>query len=133
MKRSYDIVVVGAGMVGLSAACLLGQNSQLKVTVVDAGKRTEFNPDDVPLRVSAISPGSVEILSSIGCWNEIADTRVCPYRDMKVWDATGDVEGPETLSFDAAEFAVPQLGYIVENALIQHVLLKQRWMNYLLH
>ncbi len=125
MKRSYDIAVVGAGMVGLSAACLLGQNSQLNVTVVDAGKRPAFNPDDVPLRVSAIAPGSVEILSSIGCWNEIAQTRVCPYRDMKVWDATGNVEGPETLTFDAAEFAVPQLGYIVENALIQNVLLKQ--------
>jgi 2-octaprenylphenol hydroxylase len=53
----------------------------------------------------------------------IADTRACPYRDMRVWDAFGSVEGPETLHFDAAEFAVPQLGFIVENILIQDALL----------
>ena len=46
-----------------------------------------------------------------------------PYRDMKVWDAMGSVEGPETLRFDAAEFAVPELGFIVENVLIQDALL----------
>jgi len=38
-------------------------------------------------------------------------------------DATGSVEGPETLHFDAAEFAVPELGFIVENILIQDALL----------
>ena len=42
---------------------------------------------------------------------------------MKVWDAAGVVDGPETLSFDAAEFALPQLGFIVENLLVQHALL----------
>lgn len=35
------------------------------------------------------------------------------------------MEGPETLSFGAAEFAVPQLGFIVENVLIRHALLQQ--------
>jgi 2-polyprenyl-6-methoxyphenol hydroxylase-like FAD-dependent oxidoreductase len=43
---------------------------------------------------------------------------------MRVWDATGSVDGPETLRFEAAEFAVPQLGFIVENMLIQDALLK---------
>jgi 2-octaprenylphenol hydroxylase len=38
---------------------------------------------------------------------------------MKVWDAAGSVDGPETLTFDAAEFAVAELGFIVENDLIQ--------------
>ena len=44
---------------------------------------------------------------------------------MRVWDAAGHVEGPETLRFDAAEFAVPQLGYIVENVLLQNALLEK--------
>jgi 2-octaprenylphenol hydroxylase len=42
---------------------------------------------------------------------------------MVVWDASGSVEGPETLRFEAAEFAVSQLGYIVENILLQDSLL----------
>ena len=126
MKRSYDIVIVGAGMVGLTAAALLSENDQLHITVIDAQKRPVFEPDaELSLRVSAIAPGSVEILSAIGAWDEIASTRVCPYRDMKVWDAAGNVDGPETLSFGAAEFAVAQLGFIVENVLTQHALLRK--------
>lgn len=126
MKRSYDIVIVGAGMVGLTAAGLLSKNEQLRITIIDAGKKPVFNvADEMSLRVSAIAPGSVDILTDIGAWAEIVKTRACPYRDMKVWDAAGNVEGPETLSFGAAEFAVPQLGFIVENVLIQHALLQQ--------
>lgn len=126
MKQSYDIVIAGAGMVGLTAAALLSMNEQLRVTIIDAGKRPVFDADDdVSLRVSAIAPGSVDIFSAIGAWDEIVGTRACPYRDMKVWDAAGAVEGPETLSFGAAEFAIPELGFIIENVLIRHALLQQ--------
>jgi 2-octaprenylphenol hydroxylase len=126
MKHSYEVVIVGAGMVGLAAAGLLSKNDQLRITVIDAGKKPIFNSgDEMSLRVSAIAPGSIETLSQIGAWDEIVGTRACPYRDMKVWDAAGNVEGPETLTFGAAEFAVPQLGFIVENVLIQHALLRQ--------
>jgi len=126
VKRQYDIVIIGAGMVGLTAAGLMSKDDQLRITVIDAGRTPVFNADnEMSLRVSAIAPGSVETLSAIGAWSEIVNTRACPYRDMKVWDAAGNVEGPETLSFGAAEFAVPQLGFIVENVLIQHGLLQQ--------
>ena len=126
MKRKYDVVIVGAGMVGLAAARLLSRDDQLRVIVIDAGARPVFRPDEeMSLRVCAVSPGSVGTLSEIGAWHQIVSTRACPYRDMKVWDATGNVEGPETLSFGAAEFAVAQLGFIVENVLIQDALLRQ--------
>ena len=124
MKDAFDVLIVGGGMVGLATAALLTADERLRVTLVDAGESPAFEPgEDVSLRVSAIAPGSVELLSNIGAWPEIAATRACPYRDMKVWDAAGVVDGPETLSFDAAEFALPQLGFIVENLLVQHALL----------
>ena len=44
MNQSYDVLIVGGGMVGLSVACLLGQNEQLNVSLVDAGSRPEFKP-----------------------------------------------------------------------------------------
>lgn len=129
MKRQFDIVIVGAGMVGLTLANLLAQSKQcdnLNITVVDAGKKPTFADDtDVSLRVSAIASGSAELFARIGVWNDIVNTRACPYQDMRVWDAAGNVEGPETLCFDAAEFAVPQLGFIVENVLIQVALLSK--------
>ncbi|MDH3988405.1 MAG: UbiH/UbiF/VisC/COQ6 family ubiquinone biosynthesis hydroxylase [Gammaproteobacteria bacterium] len=126
MKHDHDITIVGGGMVGLTAACLLSKHDALKITLIDAGKKPVFDvADDMSLRVSAVAPGSVDILSGVGAWEEISNTRACPYRGMKVWDAAGNMEGPETLCFDAAEFAVPQLGYIVENELIRHSLLRQ--------
>jgi 2-octaprenylphenol hydroxylase len=75
--------------------------------------------------VSAIASGSAELFRQIGVWDEIVSTRACPYREMRVWDAAGNIEGPETLCFEAAEFAVSQLGFIIENVLIQVALLNQ--------
>jgi len=127
MKREFDVLIAGAGMVGLTVALLLAQgdtNDQLNISVVDAGVIPEFKSgQDVSLRVSAISSGTASLLARIGAWNAIADARACPFRDMVVWDASGSVEGPETLHFEAAEFAVSQLGYIVENILLQDSLL----------
>ena len=127
MNREFDILIAGAGMVGLTVALLLAQgdkHGQLNIAVVDAAAAPVVTPSmDVSLRVSAIAAGTQALFERLAVWQGIADTRACPYRDMRVWDATGSVEGPETLRFDAAEFALPQLGFIVENVLIQDALL----------
>ena len=127
MNREFDIVIAGGGMVGLTIALMLAQgdaHDQLRIALLDAGKRPSFSPgQDVSLRVSAIASGTASLLARLGAWESIAGTRACPYRDMRVWDAAGSVEGTETLRFDAAEFAVPELGFIVENILIQDALL----------
>ena len=129
MNRAFEIVVVGGGITGLTVATLLAhseQRDQLHITVVDAGKRPVFDSaEEVSLRVSAIASGSTKIFASIGAWQGILDQRACPYRDMRVWDTGGFVDGPDTLRFEAAEFAVSELGFIVENSLIQHSLLQQ--------
>ncbi len=129
MKRPFSIVVVGAGITGLTVAALLAHSehcNQTQVTIVDAGKRPTFDvSEDVSLRVSAIASGSANIFSSIDVWQDIVGQRACPYREMRVWDSLGCAEGPDTLRFEAAEFGMPELGFIVENALIQHMLLQQ--------
>jgi len=128
MRATYDIVVVGAGVTGLAAAALLassGISGQLRITVVDAGARPEHAAGtDVALRVSAIATGSAKLLDAVGAWRHVVETRACPYEHMRVWDESSDEEGPSALRFDAAEFAVAQLGYIVENVLIQHSLVE---------
>lgn len=128
MRKRFDIVIAGGGMVGLTIASLLAQtaeHAEYRVTLIDAGSQPSFNADeDVSLRVSAIASGSSAVFSQIGVWDKIVTARVCPYRKMNVWDASEFVDGPETLRFDAADFAVSQLGFIVENVLIQDALLK---------
>ncbi|MBT8077417.1 MAG: FAD-dependent monooxygenase, partial [Gammaproteobacteria bacterium] len=123
MSATLRIVIVGAGMVGLTLAALLsraGSSRKMHVSVVDAVAPPAFDPhDDVALRVSALSAGSVGVLQSVAAWKRIRDTRACPYREMRVWDAAHSADGPDALHFDAAEHALPELGFIVENVLVQ--------------
>ena len=129
MKQRYSIVVVGGGVTGLMAATLLAKSEQreaLDITLIEAGPRAVFSKgDDVALRVSAISTGTAAMFDSVGAWEYTAATRVSAYDSMRVWDENDVADGASALRFDAAEFAVPQLGFIVENVLLQDVLLYQ--------
>ena len=127
MKRAVGIVIAGAGITGLTMAAMLSQcahRERLRITLIDAGPRPVFRNDDpVSLRVSAMATGSVELLDSIGAWETITGARACAYDAMRVWDENGVLESSTTLRFDAAEFAARQLGFIVENLLVQHAVL----------
>ncbi|HNP37324.1 MAG TPA: FAD-dependent monooxygenase [Woeseiaceae bacterium] len=127
MSRTFEIVVVGGGVSGLSIALLLAHSrhaDRFHLRLLDAAERPVFDPgSDIALRVSAISPGSRSILEVGGAWSGILQQRVSPYEHMRVWDESAEPDGPATLRFDADRLAVPQLGYIVENCLLQHGLL----------
>ena len=128
MKRQFDITIVGGGITGLTLAALLARGRQadaLNITVIDAVKRPEFSAsEEVALRVSAIANGSAELLDSVGVWTAIREARVSPYESMCVWDEDDVPDSGASLRFDASEFAVAQLGFITENALVQHALLQ---------
>ncbi len=127
MKTSFDIVIVGAGITGLSLAAQLATGrhaDKLNITLMDAARRPGFAlDDDISLRVSAIANGSVEILRNTGAWDAVLGARVSPYEHMRVWDESDSPDSGSTLTFNAAEFAVPQLGFIVENVLLRDTLL----------
>ncbi len=127
MKRTFDVLVAGGGVAGLTVATLLahsGQRERLNVRVVDGRPRPRFDAAaGVSLRVSAIAVGSMRLFDSLGVWDRVLAVRACPFRGMRVWDAAADVDAPGTLRFDAAEFGVAELGFIVENALLQDALL----------
>jgi 2-octaprenylphenol hydroxylase len=129
MNRQYQVAVVGGGVTGLMAATLLAKGpyrERLEITLVDAAPRAVFSPDDdVALRVSAISTGTAVLFDSVGAWEYVLATRISPYDGMRVWDEGDTPDTAATLRFDAEEFAVPQLGFIVENVLLQDVLLQQ--------
>jgi 2-octaprenylphenol hydroxylase len=128
VKNRFDIAIVGGGLTGLAIAALLARSRHaeaLRLTLVDAAARPRFDPDaDVQLRVSAIATGSADLLDTLGAWEHIVATRACAYEHMRVWDAADEADGPSTLRFDADEFAIPQLGFIVENQLVQDALLR---------
>jgi len=129
VKQRFDVVIVGGGIAGLTLAAKLAKgpsHDALRITVLDSAARPRFSPeDDVALRVSAIANGSADILDSVGAWKHVTESRLSPYEHMRVWDQTDTPDSASTLRFDAAEFAVPQLGFIAENVLLQDALLRQ--------
>jgi 2-octaprenyl-3-methyl-6-methoxy-1,4-benzoquinol hydroxylase/2-octaprenylphenol hydroxylase len=105
-------------MVGGAVASLLGRCG-FSVVLVEAHVPRRFDPaGDVGLRVSAISPGTANILEQAGAWQAIERGRCCPYRRMHVEDE----HGPAGLDFEAPVFGMERLGSIVENDLVQAAL-----------
>jgi 2-octaprenylphenol hydroxylase len=128
MKTELHVVIAGGGVAGLTVAALLAKEARadaLRVTLLESGERPAYDADDdIALRVSAVSMGSAEILGRAGAWPAVQGARLCPYDRMRVWDAAAEPDAASALKFDADEFAVAHLGYIVENHLLQHALLE---------
>ncbi|MFQ2546941.1 FAD-dependent monooxygenase [Aeromonas caviae] len=115
-----DIAIVGAGMVGAATACLLAAEG-LSVRVIETRLPELYAPEQpLDLRVSAISQASVALLTRAGAWQYLQQMRLCPYRRLETWELDGFAT-----RFDAVDLGLPQLGYIIENRLIQLALLKR--------
>lgn len=110
----FDVIVVGAGMVGAALALALGRQG-FKVALVDAhAPQLEWPQEGYDIRVSAITRASQHIFESLGAWPMMQAQRISPYRDMHVWDAGGD----GVIHFDSADIGEPDLGHIIENRVI---------------
>jgi 2-octaprenylphenol hydroxylase len=117
-ESNHDVCIIGAGMVGASAACLLAR-AGFSVCLVEARQPVEFDSaKPVGLRVSALSIGSESILKETGAWRLLQRQRHCPYMRMQVEDRSNSV----LLEFNAGEFGMERLGTLVENDLLQSTL-----------
>ena len=115
-----DIAIVGAGMVGAATACLLAAQG-LSIRVIETRLPEQYAPEQpLDLRVSAISQASVALLEQAGAWQHLQQMRLCPYRRLETWELDGFAT-----RFNAADLGLPQLGYIIENRLVQLALLRR--------
>ena len=118
MKTHFDIIIIGAGLVGLTAA-LACAHKGASVCLLDAA-----NPDKADDgRASAIAASSFAMLEHLGVAVRLK-THVQPITDMLIADgAVGDVS-PLTLHFDSTDVDGPT-GYMVENAVLRGAVLAQ--------
>ncbi len=124
MPNPPTVLVAGAGVVGLAAAALLATGrcaDRVRVLVLDARPMPRWRADETDSRVYALSRASQELLEHIGVWRSVVAARAAPYRRMRVWEGT-DAFGPNALDFDSADIGEPDLGSIVEDALLRSVL-----------
>ena len=119
MNKFYtaDIIIVGAGIAGLTLACLLAKHTTYRIVVVERSDLQRQAHAGTAPRVSAVNPLSVKLWEHIQIWQ--ADVlQASPYKHMRVWDHCGGA-----LSFDAAYGSDDVLGYVVQNDGLQDALL----------
>ncbi|MEZ9593149.1 FAD-dependent oxidoreductase [Shewanella sp. 10N.261.52.F9] len=114
--QTYDVAIVGGGMVGLATAIGLAM-AGIKVVVIDAGQ-TQAVSGEPKLRVSAINKASQQLITNLGAWPYLAATRVSPYQKMQVWDK----DSLGKIDFDAHSLSETHLGSIIENDAIAFAL-----------
>ena len=115
MNQSFDVMVSGGGIVGLSAAIAMSQRD-FSVALVDAGALTTDTSVTDP-RVYAINQASQSLLQSIGAWERLDKARLSPYHHMHVWDATNAAH----IDFDARMIARDRLGTIIEESVVSQL------------
>lgn len=112
--QTFDVAVVGGGMVGLATAISLAKES-LRVVLIDNGE-VQAVTGAPKLRVSAINQASERLLTHLGAWPLLS--RVSDYQKMHVWceNSLGKID------FDAHSLGIPHLGSIIENDVISYAL-----------
>lgn len=111
----FDVLIVGAGLVGASVAAAL-RASGLSVAVVEAQPASVGN-EGWDSRVYAISPGSAAFLAECGAWQRLDQGRVQRVEQMRIFGDDGS-----KLEFSAYQLGAPELAFILENRLMQQAL-----------
>jgi ubiquinone biosynthesis UbiH/UbiF/VisC/COQ6 family hydroxylase len=116
--ETKDVVVVGAGVVGLAAALGFAHAAQ-QVVLVGPAPRLFACSETAPFdeRIYALAPGSIELLTRLRVWPHVDAARVQAVARMRVFGDTG-----EELDFDAYGAAVERLATIGEEAELLRVL-----------
>lgn len=115
--KPLDIIVIGGGVVGLSAA-LMAARQGLQVALVEAHAAKVWQQNQADLRVVALALDSQALLTSFGLWQDVLARRAFAYTQMTVFDAVESTP----LCFDAGDLGRTHLGHIVENDALVEVL-----------
>ena len=138
-QKNFDVIIAGAGMVGSAVASLLARQG-FQVAILDHCKPVNYCAKAPPdLRVSALTPASLEVLRQVGALENIKAMRYYPFCKMSVWEdvqvlnSLGDMidshlrlsrylklkRRMNEITFDAAKIGRSSLGYIIENRIVQ--------------
>ena len=115
--KPLDVIVVGGGMVGLSAA-LMAARQGFQVALVEAHAPKAWRKEQPDLRVVALALDGQALIDSFGLWQEVLARRAYPYSGMTVFDAVHSTP----LRFNAGDLGRPYLGHILESDALVEVL-----------
>ncbi len=108
-NQSFDIAIVGGGMVGASLAVALAPFG-LRVALIEAVPHDSASQPSFDERTTALSNGSRRILETLGVWPQV-ESLATPIRRIHVSD-----QGRFGFArIDAAEQGLNAMGYVVPN------------------
>lgn len=121
-ENSYDVIIVGGGLVGLLQSILLAQNN-IKVLCLDKQDHKIETHSPFYKRTTAISYGSQQLFKLAGLWDKLLPF-ACSIQKIEVLDG----QSPTLLTLDLDDNQIAQkekgFGWVIENHHIQKVLLK---------
>ena len=112
-EMRFDVIVAGAGYVGLAAAVSIVQaRPALTVAVVDAAPAGVWQKDG---RCSAIAAAATRMLEQLGCWEEIAPNAQAMIEMVVTDSRTSDPVRPVFLTFDGEVAPGEPFAHMVAN------------------
>lgn len=119
--QKFDLLIVGAGMVGLTLALALRKTTNLNIAIADTLPLADLT-NEPEVRVSAINVASKTIFEQLDVWRNIKNQRLQAYQNMHVWDKAGlgklDFSIDDLNDFPKND----HLGWIIENKVIRNAL-----------
>ncbi len=106
-SRTVDVVVIGAGPAGLTAAIALASAGVETVLIGKAAAATDH-------RTTALLAGSVTALNALGVWERCRE-HAAPLRLMRIIDDTARLLRAPEVCFDAGEIGLDAFGQNIEN------------------
>lgn len=135
-SHAFDVVVAGAGMVGVTCAGLFAKQG-LRVGLLaneplpirsGGGSRFDHSPDPshAPQRLSAVNHAAQNIFIFLEIWDSLLAKRISAYTRMQVWEQSRGA----AITFEAATLGHAELGFIIDNHAIITTLADKLAQNY---
>lgn len=118
-RLSYDILVAGGGVAGLSCAAAFATAGFSVLCVDPAPPVTSAGQEGADLRTTAFFQGSRRFLDEAGIWSRLAP-HAAPLQIMRIVDAGGETPTQRvTRDFDAADISDEPFGWNLPNWLLR--------------
>lgn len=114
--QNFDIIIVGAGLVGRLCAICLAKNG-LTVASIDHETTDAILNAASDGRTTAVTLGSKRLFDRYSLWDSIAP-HAQPIQQIRVFENNS----PWTLDYDAKDMGDEPMGFIVENTMIRQAL-----------